>query len=83
MVHHTENIRPTLYRPSPVRRVDFDWLTHAAKLPGRTLQVACAIYFIASLHGTPTIRLAPYALRMFGVAAIAVTTACAGWRPPS
>jgi hypothetical protein len=64
---HTEKIRPAISRPNPVRRVNFGWLAHAAKLPGRTLQVACAIYFVASVHGTPSIRLAPYALRMFGV----------------
>lgn len=56
-----------LIRPSPKRIVDFDWLARAAKLPGKTLHVACAIWFVASLHRTPTIRLAPYALRMFGV----------------
>lgn len=56
-----------LIRPSPKRIIDFDWLTRAAKLPGKTLHVACAIWFVASLHRTPTIRLAPYALRMFGV----------------
>jgi hypothetical protein len=41
-------------------------LARAAKLPGKTLHVACAIWFVVSLHRTPTIRLAPYALRMFG-----------------
>lgn len=56
-----------LRRPSHKRVIDFDWLARAAKLPGKTLHVACAIWFVASLHRTPTIRLAPYSLRMFGV----------------
>lgn len=56
-----------LRRPSPRRIIDFDWLAQAAKLPGKTLHVACAIWFVASLHRTPTIRLAPYVLRQFGV----------------
>jgi len=55
-----------LTRPNPRRVVDLDWLARAAKLPGKTLHVACAIWFVVSLHRTPTIRLAPYALRMFG-----------------
>jgi len=59
--------RTQLSRPNPVRRVNLDWLSLAAKLPGRTLNVACSIYYVASLYGTPTIRLAPHALRMFGV----------------
>lgn len=56
-----------LIRPNPKRTVDFDWLARASKLPGKTLHIACAIWFVASLHRTPTIRLAPYALRNFGV----------------
>lgn len=56
-----------LTRPNPRRVVDLDWLARAAKLPGKTLHVACAIWFVVSLHRTPTIRLAPYTLRMFGV----------------
>ena len=55
-----------LTRPSPRRVIDLDWLARAAKLPGKTLHVACAIWFVVSLHRTPTIRLAPYALRMYG-----------------
>lgn len=56
-----------LTRPCPKRIIDFDWLARAAKLPGKTLHVACAVWYVASLHRTPTIRLAPYALRMFGI----------------
>lgn len=56
-----------LIRSSPKRLIDFDWLARAANLPGKTLHVACAIWFVASLHRTPTIRLAPYSLRKFGV----------------
>ena len=59
--------RPAIIRPNPKRLIDFDWLARAARLPGKTLHVACAIWFVVSLHRTPTIRLAPYALRHFGV----------------
>ena len=45
-----------LIRPNPKRIIDFDWLARAAKLPGKTLHVACAIWFVARLHRTPTIR---------------------------
>lgn len=67
MVQPIENARPRIPRPEANRPVNFPWLAVAAKLPGRTLNVAMAIWFVASLHKTPTIRLAPYVLRMFGV----------------
>ena len=66
MVVPIESTRRRFTRPDANRLVNFTWLAVAAKLPGRTLNVAAAIWFLASLHKSPTIRLAPYALRLFG-----------------
>ena len=67
MLPPIKNARHRITRPASCRPVNFPWLAVAAKLPGRTMNVAMAIWFVASLRKTPTIRLAPYALRMFGV----------------
>lgn len=67
MLPPIKNALHRIARPDAYRPVNFTWLGHAAKLPGRTMNVAMAIWFVASLHKTPTIRLAPYVLRMYGV----------------
>lgn len=59
--------RPTLILPNPKRVVDLDWLGRAAQLPGKALAIGCAIWFVVSLHKSPTIRLSPSTLRRFGV----------------
>lgn len=54
-------------RPYPRRIVDFDWLAAASRLPGRSLNVAVAIWSVASSQRSPTISLAPYVLLRYGV----------------
>lgn len=55
------------FRVNPCRKVHLEWLAEAARLPGRTLHVACAAMFVASLRRSPYLRLAPHVLKRFGV----------------
>jgi hypothetical protein len=65
----SQDNHPRLFfrRPSPLRPINYDWLSAAAALPGRTAHVACAIWYVASLQRSPTIRLSPYAVKRFGI----------------
>ena len=58
---------PTFRTPSPWRYINYDWLAGAAALPGRTGHVACAIWFVASLHRSATVALPPHAVKRFGI----------------
>jgi hypothetical protein len=62
-----DQTRLALRRPSPLRHINYDWLSTAAGLPGKTAHVACAIWYVASLQRSSTIRLAPYATKLFGI----------------
>lgn len=59
--------RPPFRTPSPWRYINYDWLAIAAALPGKTAHVACALWFVASLHRSATIALPPYAVKRFGI----------------
>jgi hypothetical protein len=59
--------RPAIRRTSPWRYINYDWLSTAAALPGKTAHVACAIWYVASLQRSSTIRFAPYAIKLFGI----------------
>lgn len=50
-----------------MRPINYDWLAAAAALPGRTAHVACAIWYVASLQRSATIRLPPYVIKRFGI----------------
>jgi len=50
-----------------LRYINYDWLMAAATLPGKTAHVACAIWYVASLQRSSTIRLLPYTTRLFGI----------------
>ena len=43
------------------------WMTLAAQLPGKTLQVALALWYLSGLQKTLTVRLASKTLEKFGV----------------
>ena len=43
------------------------WMTKAAQLPGKTLQVALALWYLSGVQRTPTVRLAVKTLEKFGV----------------
>jgi len=43
------------------------WMTKAAQLPGKTLQVALALWYLSGLQKTQTVRLASKTLEKFGV----------------
>lgn len=47
--------------------IPFDWLCAAAQLPGKSLQVAMAIWFLAGLHKSPTVKLSQSVLKDCGV----------------
>lgn len=67
MPTQSDRARLTLKRHSPLRLIDFDWLATASALPGRTAHVACAIWYVASLQRSATIRLPPYVIKRFGI----------------
>lgn len=67
MVPPNSPARPTFRTPSPWRCINFDWLAIAAALPGRTVHVACALWWIASLHRSATVSLPPHAVKRFGI----------------
>lgn len=46
----------------------WNWLTIAAKLPGKALHVAIAIWFLAGVNRSSTINLSVSVLRQMGVA---------------
>ena len=47
--------------------IPFNWLCRAAQLPGKSLQVALAIWFLAGLNKSATVRLGQSVLNEFGV----------------
>lgn len=59
--------RPSFRRPSTLRPINYEWLATAAALPGKTAHVACAIWYVASLQRSATIRLPPYVIKRFGI----------------
>lgn len=44
-----------------------DWMQHAARLPGKTLQVALALWYLAGLQKSQTVKLASKPLEAMGV----------------
>ena len=44
-----------------------DWLSRAAKLPGKALHVGLAIWFLAGLRASRRVKLTQKALSLFGV----------------
>jgi len=44
-----------------------DWMQHAARLPGKTLQVALALWYLAGLQKSHTVKLASKPLETMGV----------------
>lgn len=44
-----------------------NWMTIAARLPGKTLQVALALWYLSGLQKTRTVRLAGKTIEKFGV----------------
>jgi hypothetical protein len=59
-------------RPKPTGRflsgpVSWDWLTAAAKLPGKALHVALVIQFLAGLNKSATLRVSRDELDRFGL----------------
>lgn len=62
-----DHVRPAFRRHSPLRPINYDWLATAAGLPGKTAHVACAIWYVASLQRSATIRLPPYVIKRFGI----------------
>lgn len=62
-----DRVRLAYRRPSPLRPINYDWLAAAATLPGRSANLACAIWYVASLQRSSTIRLAPYVIKRFGI----------------
>lgn len=59
MIPPTEDltIRTTVYPPQLTGPVRYDWLAQAAAHSGRskTLHVACALVWLAALHGKPDV----------------------------
>ncbi len=47
--------------------IPLDWICHAALLPGKSFQVAIAIWFLAGLHKTATVKLNQALLSSLGV----------------
>jgi len=47
--------------------IPWDWLTHAAKLPGKALCVATALWFLAGVKGKRTVALSGIVLKDLGV----------------
>ena len=47
--------------------IPFNWLCRAAQLPGKSLQVALAIWFLAGLNKSATVRLGQSTLKEMGV----------------
>jgi hypothetical protein len=47
--------------------ISLDWLTRAARLPGRTLEVAIAIRYLSGMQKSPTVKLSNKLMREFGV----------------
>ncbi len=70
MIKTTSGLK--IKRTSPYISVQIDFISRSAALPGKTLDVAMAIWRAAILLNTPTITLTGYALAGFGVAKDAV-----------
>jgi len=70
-------------RPDPARRqgiqrvrtregfvkgpIPLGWITAAAQRPGRALQVAIAIWYLAGFSNARTVKLRPSTIRLFGI----------------
>ncbi|WP_173498363.1 hypothetical protein [Marinobacterium sp. xm-g-59] len=47
--------------------IPLNWLTAAAKLPGKTLEVSCAIWFLVAVNKSQCVKLSNKLLKEFGV----------------
>jgi hypothetical protein len=47
--------------------IELNWLTSAAKLPGKTLEVSCAIWFLRFVTNSLCVKLSNQLLKEFGV----------------
>jgi hypothetical protein len=67
-------LNPSHPTPPPFKNKRFikgplclEWMTKAALLPGKALHVGLALSYLVGLKKTTTVKLAPSALRSFGV----------------
>lgn len=58
---------PRVYERPFIRTTPLDWITSAARLPGKCLHVAQALWYISGLRKTRTVKISSKILGLFGV----------------